>query len=175
MTTWSLCGHVSPLFIASGLIVLNANDSYYLKPLGSLEPEHHIIYRAEHLPVEGGTCGHSGLLGSSVADIARLVKPVHQRVNLWFPFAVLLNGPYPARCTGGYWQLPTHPYKAGVMMAASCDHATMGCELADTNYGRIQFVLRWESSEGNPRGAGSSAGDSVGGFLPSGLVWRPVT
>ncbi|XP_067389763.1 disintegrin and metalloproteinase domain-containing protein 33 [Emydura macquarii macquarii] len=64
-----------------GLIVLNANDSYYLKPLGTPEPEHHIIYRAEHLPVEGGTCGHSGLLGSSVADIARLVKPVHQRAK----------------------------------------------------------------------------------------------
>ncbi|XP_044874123.1 disintegrin and metalloproteinase domain-containing protein 33 isoform X2 [Mauremys mutica] len=65
----------------SGLIVLNVNDSYYLKPLGTPEPEHHILYRAEHLPVEGGTCGHSGLLGSSIADIARLVKPVHRRAK----------------------------------------------------------------------------------------------
>uniref|UniRef100_A0A452I3K8 Uncharacterized protein n=1 Tax=Gopherus agassizii TaxID=38772 RepID=A0A452I3K8_9SAUR len=67
----------------SGLIVLSVNDSYYLKPLETPEPEHHILYRAEHLPVEGGTCGHSGLLGSSIADIARLIKPVHWRVNTW--------------------------------------------------------------------------------------------
>uniref|UniRef100_A0A8C8REB0 ADAM metallopeptidase domain 33 n=1 Tax=Pelusios castaneus TaxID=367368 RepID=A0A8C8REB0_9SAUR len=64
-----------------GLIVLNVNDSYYLKPWGDPEPEHHIIYRAEHFPLEGGTCGHSGLLESSVADLARLVKPVHQRAK----------------------------------------------------------------------------------------------
>ncbi|XP_075787141.1 disintegrin and metalloproteinase domain-containing protein 33 isoform X2 [Pelodiscus sinensis] len=65
----------------SGLIVLNDTDSYYLKPLGSPEPEHHVIYRAEHLPIRGGTCGHRGLGGSSVAEVARGVQLVHRRAK----------------------------------------------------------------------------------------------
>uniref|UniRef100_A0A8D0HDZ6 ADAM metallopeptidase domain 33 n=1 Tax=Sphenodon punctatus TaxID=8508 RepID=A0A8D0HDZ6_SPHPU len=59
----------------SGLIVLNSNDSYYLKPLGIPKPEHHLIYRAEHLTIKGGTCGHSNQLSSSVANIARAFRP----------------------------------------------------------------------------------------------------
>uniref|UniRef100_K7F8H9 Peptidase M12B domain-containing protein n=1 Tax=Pelodiscus sinensis TaxID=13735 RepID=K7F8H9_PELSI len=65
----------------SGLIVLNDTDSYYLKPLGPPEPEHHVIYRAEHLPIRGGTCGHRGLGGSSVAEVARGVQLVHRRAK----------------------------------------------------------------------------------------------
>ncbi|XP_019408103.1 PREDICTED: disintegrin and metalloproteinase domain-containing protein 33, partial [Crocodylus porosus] len=65
----------------SGLIVLSSNDSYYLKPLGSPDPEHHVLYRAEHLPVEGGICGHSEHFGSNIADLIRVVKPARQRVR----------------------------------------------------------------------------------------------
>lgn len=93
----------SLLFVASGLIVLNSNDSYYLKPLGSPDPEHHVLYRAEHLPIEGGTCGHSEHSGSNIADLIRVVKPVRQRVRPGFPLVVLPNGPY---VTGGVWGAP---------------------------------------------------------------------
>uniref|UniRef100_A0A8D2MIA7 ADAM metallopeptidase domain 33 n=1 Tax=Zonotrichia albicollis TaxID=44394 RepID=A0A8D2MIA7_ZONAL len=41
-----------------GLIVLSSNTSYYLSPLGPPEPGLHLLQRAEHLPVPGGTCGH---------------------------------------------------------------------------------------------------------------------
>ncbi|XP_074848319.1 disintegrin and metalloproteinase domain-containing protein 33 isoform X3 [Carettochelys insculpta] len=65
----------------SGLIVLNGTDTYYLKPLGAPEPEHHIIYRAEHLTIQGGTCGHSSLSGGSIADIARGIRLLHRRAR----------------------------------------------------------------------------------------------
>ncbi|MGH0133323.1 UNVERIFIED_CONTAM: hypothetical protein FKN15_064818 [Acipenser sinensis] len=47
-----------------------------------------MIYRTEHLPVRGGTCGHdhsSPESGSNTVDIAHLIKPLHQRVrrNVW--------------------------------------------------------------------------------------------
>ncbi|KAL8206534.1 UNVERIFIED_CONTAM: hypothetical protein K2H54_007544 [Gekko kuhli] len=55
----------------SGLIILSQNDSYYLKSPGDSGSKHHVIYRAEHLPSGGGTCGHGELLPSNVADLAR--------------------------------------------------------------------------------------------------------
>uniref|UniRef100_A0A8C3KG76 ADAM metallopeptidase domain 33 n=1 Tax=Calidris pygmaea TaxID=425635 RepID=A0A8C3KG76_9CHAR len=64
-----------------GLIVLSSNASYYLKPLGTPEPGHHIIHRAEHLPIQGGTCGHGDDFGSTIADIAQLFQPVHHRAK----------------------------------------------------------------------------------------------
>nr|XP_015199305.1 PREDICTED: disintegrin and metalloproteinase domain-containing protein 33-like [Lepisosteus oculatus] len=69
-----------------GLIVLNVNDSYYLEPIRGLESHHHIMHRTEHVPVEGGTCGqHKPHHVGSVANLASLVQPLHQRVrrNVW--------------------------------------------------------------------------------------------
>ncbi|XP_048365952.1 disintegrin and metalloproteinase domain-containing protein 33 [Sphaerodactylus townsendi] len=71
----------------SGLIALSQNDSYYLKPPGDSGSEHHVIYRAEHLPSHGGTCGHGELLPSNVADLARVLKPstahLRRRRDAW--------------------------------------------------------------------------------------------
>ncbi|KFZ50257.1 Disintegrin and metalloproteinase domain-containing protein 33, partial [Antrostomus carolinensis] len=64
-----------------GLIVLSSNTSYYLKPLGTPEMGHHVIHRAEHLPIRGGTCGHGDDFGSTIADIAQLFQPVHHRAK----------------------------------------------------------------------------------------------
>jgi len=78
--------HWELLSIARGLISLSSNASYYLKPLGTPEPGHHVIHRAEHLPIRGGTCGHGDDFGSTIADIARLFQPVQHRVNpSWGP------------------------------------------------------------------------------------------
>ncbi|XP_041283549.1 disintegrin and metalloproteinase domain-containing protein 33 [Onychostruthus taczanowskii] len=64
-----------------GLIVLSSNTSYYLRPLGTPEPGLHLIHRAEHLPLPGGTCGHGQPLGSTVAGIARLFQPQQPRAR----------------------------------------------------------------------------------------------
>ncbi|XP_056346064.1 disintegrin and metalloproteinase domain-containing protein 33 isoform X3 [Oenanthe melanoleuca] len=64
-----------------GLIVLSSNTSYYLRPLGTPEPGLHLIHRAEHLPMPGGTCGHGQHLGSTVAGIAQLFQPQHPRAK----------------------------------------------------------------------------------------------
>ncbi|KAJ7327272.1 hypothetical protein JRQ81_017031, partial [Phrynocephalus forsythii] len=58
-----------------GLIVLNHNDSYYLKPPAHPESEPHLIYRTEHLPLKTGTCGHDDQPRSSLVDIARFFQP----------------------------------------------------------------------------------------------------
>ncbi|XP_030046808.1 disintegrin and metalloproteinase domain-containing protein 33 [Microcaecilia unicolor] len=66
----------------SGLIVLNGNSSYYLKPLENSGPNHHIIYRTEHLPITGGTCGQSDQSKNSIADITRFISsPAHHRMK----------------------------------------------------------------------------------------------
>lgn len=91
--------------------MLSSNASYYLKPLGTPEPGHHIIHRAEHLPIRGGTCGHGDDFGSSIADVARLFQPMHHRVNpSWCPLVVegqragsragCTPAKYPAACGG---------------------------------------------------------------------------
>ncbi|XP_074396838.1 disintegrin and metalloproteinase domain-containing protein 33 isoform X3 [Zonotrichia albicollis] len=64
-----------------GLIVLSSNTSYYLSPLGPPEPGLHLLQRAEHLPVPGGTCGHGQHLASTVAGMARLFQPRHTRAR----------------------------------------------------------------------------------------------
>lgn len=65
-----------------GLIVLNTNNSYYMEPLGTPEPEHHLIHRTEHLPMKGGTCGHSGPSKSHTPNIASFIaSPVHHRMK----------------------------------------------------------------------------------------------
>ncbi|KAJ8407632.1 hypothetical protein AAFF_G00274890 [Aldrovandia affinis] len=67
-----------------GLIVLNANDSYYLEPTRGLDSPHHRIYRTEHLPLRGGACGHGHWMGPT-GLVSSLLKPLHQRVrrNAW--------------------------------------------------------------------------------------------
>ncbi|XP_061439548.1 disintegrin and metalloproteinase domain-containing protein 33 isoform X2 [Rhineura floridana] len=70
----------------SGLITLSHNDSYYLKSPASPGSEPHVVYRAEHLPIKGGTCGHGDQLQSNVADLARFFKPParqRKRRNAW--------------------------------------------------------------------------------------------
>ncbi|KAJ6658589.1 hypothetical protein lerEdw1_019977, partial [Lerista edwardsae] len=63
-----------------GLIALSHNDSYYLEPPSNPESEPHLIYRAEHLPIKGGTCGHGDQLHSHIADMVRVFRPAaHQR------------------------------------------------------------------------------------------------
>lgn len=80
--------------------MLSSNTSYYLNPLGTPEPGHHIIHRAEHLPIRGGTCGHGDDFGSTIADIAQLFQPVHHRVSTRL-------GPLPVEGQGGLGaQLP---------------------------------------------------------------------
>lgn len=69
------------LSISRGLIVVSSNDSYYLHPLGTPEPGQHVILRAEHLPIAGGTCAHGDDLGSTVGAIARLFRPLERRVK----------------------------------------------------------------------------------------------
>lgn len=69
------------LSISRGLIVVSSNDSYYLHPLGTPEPGQHVILRAEHLPIAGGTCAHGDDFGSTVGAIARLFRPAERRVK----------------------------------------------------------------------------------------------
>lgn len=69
------------LSISRGLIVVSSNDSYYLHPLWTPEPGQHVILRAEHLPIAGGTCAHGDDLGSTVGAIARLFRPLERRVK----------------------------------------------------------------------------------------------
>ncbi|KAG9344109.1 hypothetical protein JZ751_012591, partial [Albula glossodonta] len=67
-----------------GLIVLNTNDSYYLEPTRGLDSPDHMIYRTEHLPIRGGSCGHGNWLGHT-SLVSSLLQPLHQRVrrNAW--------------------------------------------------------------------------------------------
>ncbi|XP_044284575.1 disintegrin and metalloproteinase domain-containing protein 33 isoform X2 [Varanus komodoensis] len=70
----------------SGLIALSHNNSYYLKPPAHPESAAHTIFRAEHLPIRGGTCGHGDPLQSSVADVARSFEaavPRRKRRDAW--------------------------------------------------------------------------------------------
>ncbi|XP_062992136.1 disintegrin and metalloproteinase domain-containing protein 33 [Elgaria multicarinata webbii] len=70
----------------SGLIILSHNNSYYLKPPANPESEPHIIFRTEHLPLRGGTCGHGDHLQSNIADIAGSFKPaahLRKRRDAW--------------------------------------------------------------------------------------------
>uniref|UniRef100_H2ZS15 ADAM metallopeptidase domain 19a n=1 Tax=Latimeria chalumnae TaxID=7897 RepID=H2ZS15_LATCH len=59
-----------------GLIVLNSNLSYYLEPLLTSELQHHMLYRTEHLPIRGGSCGnpqHGNQSDNSLSDIHKLL------------------------------------------------------------------------------------------------------
>lgn len=77
----SITGATGAVPTSRGLIVLSSNTSYYLRPLGTPEPGLHLIHRAEHLPMPGGTCGHGQDLASTMAGIAQLFQPQHPRVN----------------------------------------------------------------------------------------------
>lgn len=69
-----------------GLITLSHNNSYYLESPSNPESEPHLVYRAEHLPIKGGTCGHGDQLESHIADIVRVFKPaahLRKRRDAW--------------------------------------------------------------------------------------------
>ncbi|XP_064200286.1 disintegrin and metalloproteinase domain-containing protein 33-like isoform X1 [Anguilla rostrata] len=63
-----------------GLIVLNADNSYYIEPIGGLDFPQHRIYRTEHVQVKRGTCGH-GHQSGHLDPVSSLLKPLHQRVR----------------------------------------------------------------------------------------------
>lgn len=64
-----------------GLIAVSSNDTYYLHPVGTPEPNHHLIHRAEHLHIPGGTCAHGSDFGNTIDDITRLFQLVDRRVK----------------------------------------------------------------------------------------------
>lgn len=67
--------------ITRGLIAVSSNDTYYLHPVGTPEPNHHLIHRAEHLHIPGGTCAHGSDFGNTIDDITRLFQLVDRRVQ----------------------------------------------------------------------------------------------
>ncbi|OXB53111.1 hypothetical protein ASZ78_013335, partial [Callipepla squamata] len=64
-----------------GLIVVSSNDTYYLHPVGTPESGHHLIHRAEHLHIPGGTCAHGDDFGSTIGDITQFFQLVDHRVK----------------------------------------------------------------------------------------------
>ncbi|KAM4807598.1 disintegrin and metalloproteinase domain-containing protein 33-like [Rhinophrynus dorsalis] len=70
----------------SGLIVLGANDSYYLKPLAAPGSKTHMMYDVKHLNITGGSCGYDGHSGEDLSHINDfLSQPGHHRMkrNVW--------------------------------------------------------------------------------------------
>ncbi|XP_048855597.1 disintegrin and metalloproteinase domain-containing protein 33-like [Brienomyrus brachyistius] len=63
-----------------GLIVLNANNSYYLEPINGLESPHHKMYRTEHLRIQGGTCGHEHQT-EHPGHFSDFLQPLHRRMR----------------------------------------------------------------------------------------------
>ncbi|XP_026581463.1 disintegrin and metalloproteinase domain-containing protein 33-like, partial [Pseudonaja textilis] len=61
-----------------GLIVLNYNTSYYLKPPANTTSEAHTLFRAKDLLVKGGTC-QQGDLPNSVADVTGIFHPLKRK------------------------------------------------------------------------------------------------
>uniref|UniRef100_A0A8C2T649 ADAM metallopeptidase domain 33 n=1 Tax=Coturnix japonica TaxID=93934 RepID=A0A8C2T649_COTJA len=66
-----------------GLIVVSSNDTYYLHPVGTPGMNHHLIHRAEHLHIPGGTCAHGDDFGNTIGDITRLFQTVDHRRDAW--------------------------------------------------------------------------------------------
>ncbi|XP_013913524.1 PREDICTED: disintegrin and metalloproteinase domain-containing protein 33-like [Thamnophis sirtalis] len=60
----------------SGLIVLDRNSSYYLKPPANPTSEAHTLFRAKDLLVKGGTCPQGDLLPNSVGDLTGIFRPL---------------------------------------------------------------------------------------------------
>ncbi|XP_063166035.1 disintegrin and metalloproteinase domain-containing protein 33 isoform X2 [Candoia aspera] len=88
----SVRGHVDSWVVLttcsgfSGLIILDHNSSYYLKPPANSSSEPHTLYRAEDLLIKGGACQQGGLLPNSVADIAGFFRPAalqRKRRDTW--------------------------------------------------------------------------------------------
>ncbi|XP_078406654.1 disintegrin and metalloproteinase domain-containing protein 19 [Cetorhinus maximus] len=63
-----------------GLIILNANLSYLVQPFED-SLDQHLIYRAEHLKLKRGTCGHQQNKQEEnwVKDFTRKLQPAHHR------------------------------------------------------------------------------------------------
>ncbi|TNN34730.1 Disintegrin and metalloproteinase domain-containing protein 33 [Liparis tanakae] len=64
-----------------GLISLNSSDTYYLEPIGGVDPLQHSLRAAEELPIAAGHCGH-GPHATQANHIASLLRPFHSRVSL---------------------------------------------------------------------------------------------
>ncbi|XP_073474254.1 disintegrin and metalloproteinase domain-containing protein 33-like isoform X1 [Aquarana catesbeiana] len=70
----------------SGLIVLDANNSFYLQPLAAPGSGSHMLYRTEHLPIKGGGCGHGEPSSTATSHLNEfLSQPGHHRMkrNVW--------------------------------------------------------------------------------------------
>ncbi|ETE58289.1 hypothetical protein L345_15989, partial [Ophiophagus hannah] len=63
-------------FKPNGLIVLDHNVSYYLKPPANTTSEAHALFRAKDLLVKGGTCHQGDPLPNSVADVTGIFRPL---------------------------------------------------------------------------------------------------
>ncbi|XP_044150713.1 disintegrin and metalloproteinase domain-containing protein 33-like [Bufo gargarizans] len=70
----------------SGLIVLSANDSFYLHPLAGPGSRNHMLYQTKHLPIEGGSCGHEEHSSAATSHLGDFIsQPGHHRMkrNVW--------------------------------------------------------------------------------------------
>ncbi|KAG8453244.1 hypothetical protein GDO86_000032 [Hymenochirus boettgeri] len=70
----------------SGLIVFNANDSYYLSAPSVPSNETHRLVRTQHLPIRGGRCGSDGHFGDAPSHQQDFMAHLgHNRVrrNVW--------------------------------------------------------------------------------------------
>ncbi|XP_043919241.1 disintegrin and metalloproteinase domain-containing protein 33-like [Protopterus annectens] len=68
-----------------GLIVLENETSYYIKPLGSSVSKHHTIHKTTNMPVINGTCGHESHSLDNMSDFTKMIQSVHSRIkrNTW--------------------------------------------------------------------------------------------
>ncbi|XP_060543187.1 disintegrin and metalloproteinase domain-containing protein 33 isoform X1 [Pantherophis guttatus] len=64
----------------SGLIVLDRNSSYYLKPpANTTTSAAHTLFRAKDLLVKGGSCQQGDLLPNSLADLTGIFQPLKRK------------------------------------------------------------------------------------------------
>ncbi|KAG8547456.1 hypothetical protein GDO81_028332 [Engystomops pustulosus] len=70
----------------SGLIVLSANNSFYLHPGSGPSSRTHKLYQTKHLPILRGGCGHDGHSYHGTSHLEDFIaQPVHHRMkrNVW--------------------------------------------------------------------------------------------
>ncbi|XP_069601170.1 disintegrin and metalloproteinase domain-containing protein 33-like [Ranitomeya imitator] len=70
----------------SGLIILSANNSFYLHPRTGPSSQTHILYQTRHLPIKAGGCGHEGPPNPATTHLEDFTsQPGHHRMkrNVW--------------------------------------------------------------------------------------------
>ncbi|XP_056402096.1 disintegrin and metalloproteinase domain-containing protein 19-like isoform X1 [Hyla sarda] len=70
----------------SGLIALDANNSFYLHPVAGQNSGAHMLYQTKHLPIKGGSCGHEGHPHPATSHLDDFIsQPGHHRMkrNVW--------------------------------------------------------------------------------------------